>query len=195
MSTDPATLLWGVGALVLVGSGLVARRIRVRHALPMIAGWLAIFSVVFVLFLYRDEARGVWTRAAGELSGGVIVAGRTVRIARDEDGHYWARVAMNGTSERFLIDSGATTTSITPEFAHAAGIDAEAGFPVMVETANGGVVAHRGHATRLVVGSIVRTNAPVLIGGGSSDLNLLGMSFLSTLRAWRVEGTTLVLEP
>jgi aspartyl protease family protein len=64
----------------------------------------------------------------------------------------------------------------------------------MVNTANGAAWMTQATADRLEVGTIVRSDFPVDISS-QEDMNLLGMNFLSTLRGWRVEGNTLVLQP
>ena len=197
MTDDAAQWIWGIGALVLVGSSLLARRPPIGQSIKMALAWIAIFGAAFVLFLFRDEGRAVWARATAELSGNAgQTVGKTLRIKKSDDGHFWVRASVNGKPVQFLIDSGATTTTLTREAAADAGIESAGGFPVMVETANGTVEAQRARMARLDVGPIAQQDAPALIGGGDmGDTNLLGMSFLSSLKSWRVEGATLVLEP
>ena len=190
------SVIWAIGGLVLVSSSLLARRLPLAETLRMALAWIAIFGAAFILFLFRDEGRDVWRRATAELTGETVqAAGTTLRIPRDDDGHYWVRATVNGTSARFLIDSGATTTTIAPELARAAGVEPDGAFKVMVDTANGPVEVDRATVAALTIGTIAQQNVHVLIGADTQqDLNLLGMSFLSTLRSWRVEGTTLILE-
>ena len=94
---------------------------------------------------------------------------------------------------RFLIDSGATTTSISRATAERAGIEPSRGFGAMVQTANGVVTVDRGRAESLEVGPIERRDVAVHISDAFGDMNVIGMNFLSTLSAWGVEGRTLVL--
>ena len=197
MMDEGISAIWGVGALVLVISSLVAQRLPLGKALKMAFAWIAIFGLAFVLFLFKDEGRAVWQRAAAELSGDTgQLDGTTLRLKREDDGHYWVRASINGTPVRFMIDSGATTTTISQASAEAAGIEPSAGFPVLVETANGTVELQRAEIETLNVGGILQRNAKILIGSeGLGDTNLLGMSFLSSLKSWRVEGGTLILEP
>ena len=191
------SFVWGIGALVLVVSSLVAQKLPLGKALKMALTWVAIFGAMFVLFLFKDEGREVWRRATAEISGDAgQVDGTTMRLRREEDGHYWVRAAVNGAPVRFMIDSGATTTTLSQEAARSAGVVPSAGFPVLVETANGTVELQRARIATLGVGTIVQKDAAVLIGSeGLGDTNLLGMSFLSSLKSWRVEGATLILEP
>jgi aspartyl protease family protein len=197
MTDTMAQWLWGIGALVLVGSSLVARRLPVAQTLKMILLWVAIFGFAFVLFLFRDEGRAIWQRAKADVGGNAAqVSGSTIRIRKSDDGHFWVRASVNGKPVNFLIDSGATTTTLSRTSASAANVEPSGGFPVMVETANGTVEAQRARIAMLVVGSIRQQNAPAHIGDkGLGETNLLGMSFLSSLKSWRVEGSTLILEP
>lgn len=197
MSDDAAQWIWGIGALVLVGSSLIARRMPIGQSIKMALAWMAIFGAAFVLFLFRDEGRAVWNRASAELSGNAgQVVGNTLRIKKSEDGHFWVGAKVNGKPVQFLIDSGATVTTLTPQSAADAGIEPQGAFPVMVETANGTVEARRARIETLAVGPITQSDAAAQIGGASmGETNLLGMSFLSSLKSWRVEGDTLILEP
>ena len=191
------TFIWGIGALVLVGSSLVAQKLPLGKALKMVLAWVAIFAGFFALFLFKDEGREVWRRATVELSGDTgQVEGTTLRLKRAEDGHYWVRASINGTPIRFMVDSGATTTTLSPAAAKSAGLEPEGGFPVIVETANGTVEVQRTRIETLVIGNLTQKDAPALIGSDAmGDTNLLGMSFLSSLKSWRAEDSTLILEP
>lgn len=195
---DGVSFVWGLGALVLVGSSLLARRLPLGQTVRIVLVWVAIFGGVFVLFLVRDEGREVWRRASEEVSGRATqsIRGDVVRIRRDDDGHFWVDARVVGQHVRFLIDSGATVTTLTPEVAKSAGVEPEGAFPIMVQTANGLVQARRGRVTKLSVGTIVMSDVPVQIGTAAmGSTNLLGMSFLSELQSWRVEGQYLFLVP
>ena len=96
---------------------------------------------------------------------------------------------------RFLVDSGATVTTLSRGTARDAGIQPEGNFGVMVTTANGAALMDRGTVERLKVGPIECGALPVHISRlEEDDLNVIGMNFLSTLSAWSVEGRTLVLK-
>jgi aspartyl protease family protein len=196
MTDNAAQWIWGIGALVLVGSSLLARRMPIGQSIKMALAWIAIFGAAFVLFLFRDEGRAVWSRATAELSGNAgQTVGNMLRIKKSEDGHFWVGAKVNGKPVQFLIDSGATVTTLTPQSATDASVEPQGAFPVIVETANGMVEAHRAQIETLAVGPITQSDAAAQIGGlGMGATNLLGMSFLSTLKSWRVEGDTLILE-
>ena len=184
-----------IGVLVLVVSALMVRRIPLAHGLKMFVGWVLIFAAAFVVFTLKDEFVALGNRVLLETRGGVeqqAEAGE-VRIRQSPDGHFWVTGDLNGEPVRFLVDSGATTTSISRETAERAGIEPGSGFGAMVQTANGVVMVDRGRAERLEVGPIERRNVAVHISDAFGDLNVIGMNFLSTLSGWSVEGRTLIL--
>lgn len=124
------------------------------------------------------------------------VVGTDVRIPMAPDGHFWARVTINGIERRLLVDSGATITALSAETAAQAGVDASDGLmPIMLRTANGTVQAQTGTIDRLRLGDIEATDLKVVISPALGNVDVLGMNFLSQLASWRVEGRTLVLVP
>jgi aspartyl protease family protein len=191
------TFLYGIGCLVLVISALMTRRIPIGQGLKMFLGWVLIFLAFFVAFTLKDDflalGKRVMTEARGEPQ--MVQAGRELRIKKSLDGHFWVTAKVNGEDVRFLIDSGATTTSISTETARKAGIEPASGFPAMVRTANGVVSVQRGRAETLQVGDIERRNLGVHISEAFGPMNVLGMNFLSSLSGWGVEGQWLVLKP
>ena len=187
---DDARFLYLLALLVFVASALFAHRIPIRQGLRMALAWVAIFGVVFVLFALKDD---LLPALRGDATA--IVAGETTRIRAAEDGHFWVDAEVNGETVRFLVDSGASTTTISAETARRAGIAPSGGFPVVVDTANGIIEVQRGRAERLRLGTIERADVPLHISDRGGETNLLGMSFLSTLSRWGVEGRELVLEP
>jgi aspartyl protease family protein len=185
-------LLYLVLLLVLVGSSLFSRQLPLGKSLRMAVAWVGIFGAVLVLFAFRDEFGAVGQRLRSEVTGAPMVAGTQVRIPMSEDGHYWATAKLNGEAVRFLVDSGATTTTVGRRTAAAAGL--ETGYRVeMVETANGSVTMKKSSAESLTIGPIARSDIGVNISP-RDDINVLGMNFLSSLAGWRVEGRYLVLE-
>lgn len=182
--------------LVLVGSGLAARRLPLGHTLKVSLAWIVIFFLAFAAFAFRNEFSAFGHRLKQEAFGDAQPAqgeGGTVVIRRQDDGHYWVDASVNGQSARFLIDSGASKTTIDRELARRAGI--ETGMRIdVVETANGTVTMRKGVAARLEVGTIVRSDWPISVSE-QPGLAVIGMDVLSSLRGWRVDGDTLVLQP
>lgn len=186
-------LLW----IVLVASALMARRMPWRQNIKLALAWIAIFGFLFVIAAFREDFGAIWQRlklAAYPQNG--IVAGGTLRIPMDSDGHFRVRATLNGMPATFLIDSGATTTAVSSATVERAGIAVDpAGFGVAIETANGTIIARRINIGRLQVGPITREHFAAITAPEFGETNVLGMNFLSSLNRWGVEGSILLLVP
>jgi aspartyl protease family protein len=187
--------LYLVGVLVLVASSFAVRRIPMGQGLKMFAAWMLIFVAAFAVFALKDDFMALGKRmfAEGTGSARVVETGQELRIHKSDDGHFWVDASLNGKTMHFLVDSGATVTSISKGDADRAGIEPSGAFPVMVDTANGVVGVWRGRADSIKLGSIERRDFAVHIG--EDDTNVLGMNFLSSLTSWGVQGEWLVLKP
>jgi aspartyl protease family protein len=197
MTDDTGSLIYAVLLLVLVASSLFARRLPLGETLKLALTWALIFAALFVVFTFRSDLKIVWDRVATEmrLRDGLQEDG-TLRIPKDPSGHFSVTATVNGREVRFMVDSGATTTSMSLGAAKAANVDVStSGFPIIVETANGTTEMQRARLERLNIGPVKRQDFPVLVSDTLGDTNLLGMNFLNTLKGWRVEGDTLVLNP
>lgn len=193
MSDNGPSMVFYILAIVLVASSLVGMRLPIAKAAKMLLAWLAIFGVAFVLFSFRSEFSALGQRLYASAFGTPVESGGELRISMAEDGHFWVRGSVNGESVRFLVDSGASVTTVSAETARSAGIVPTSRKSV-VNTANGRVIMSRAYVDRLEVGSIERREFPIDINEGD-DTNILGMNFLSSLSGWRVERGDLVLRP
>jgi len=156
-------------------------------------GWVAIFGAGFVLFTFRDDLGFIAQRLKTEATGEPIVVGREVRIPMAIDGHFWVQGAINGTPVKFLVDSGATVTTIDRATAARTGATVADARDQLVRTGNGMIRVSRGRAEQFEIAAIERDNVGLHIVDGE-DINVLGMNFLSTLTRWSVEGRWLVLQ-
>jgi aspartyl protease family protein len=198
-STDQAMgSLWYILAIVLVGSALIGRRMRLGSLLGMLLAWVVIFCVVLSLFSFRRELGMVKDRVRSEVTGvpRQRTQGQALRVAVSADGHYWVDGALNGTPTRFLIDSGASVTALSESAARAAGLNVdETGFPMIMQTANGQVEAHRSNVATLSLGPIHASDLPVVVSPAFGEINVIGMNMLSRLKSWGVQDGEMVLTP
>jgi aspartyl protease family protein len=177
---------------MLVLGSLMARREPAAKMLTMALAWIAIFAAGFVLFTFRDNFGWVAQRLRAEAVGTPVEQGRETRIPMAIDGHFWVTAKLNGHDVKFLVDSGATTTTIDRDTAKAAGIEVSARRDQYVRTGNGVIRVSRGRADELIVGTITRRDVGLEIAD-NDDLNVLGMNYLSSLSRWSVEGRWLVM--
>lgn len=179
-------------AAMLVLGALMTRREPAAKLVTMALGWVAIFGAGFVLFTFRDNLGWVGQRLKAEAVGTPVTEGRETRIPMAIDGHFWVDARLNGRDVKFLVDSGATTTTIDRRTAQLAGVEVSSGRDQYVRTGNGVIRVASGRADELTVGPITRNDVALEIAD-NDDLNVLGMNYLSTLRRWSVEGRWLVL--
>ena len=179
-------------AIMLVAGGLMIRREPAAKLLTMALAWVAIFGAGFVLFTFRDNLGWVAQRLKAEAVGTPVQEGQETRIPMAIDGHFWVTAKVNGRDVKFLVDSGATTTTIDRNTARAAGVTVSEQRDRYVRTGNGVIRVASGRADELTVGGITRRDVALEIAD-NDDLNVLGMNYLSSLSRWGVEGRWLVL--
>jgi aspartyl protease family protein len=182
-------------AIMLLLGTLMSRREKPARMLTLMLAWISIFGGGFVLFTFRDDLGYVAQRLRSEATGEPVTAGREVRIPMAIDGHFWVDARLNGQDVKFLVDSGATMTTIGTETARTAGIEVNPQRNQVVRTGNGIIKVATGRADTLEVGPIERRDMNLHIAGTDADLNVLGMNFLSSLQRWGVEGRWLILVP
>lgn len=179
-------------AAMLVLGALMTRREPAAKLFTAALAWIAIFAAGFVLFTFRDNLGWVAQRLRAEAVGTPVSQGRETRIPMAIDGHFWVQAKLNGSDVKFLVDSGATTTTIDRKTALRAGVPVSQGRDLYVRTGNGIVRVASGRADELTIGAITRRNVGLEIAD-NDDLNVLGMNYLSSLSRWGVEGRWLVL--
>ena len=181
-----------MAAMLIVGT-LMARREPLARMATMALTWIALFGAGFILFTFRDDLGLVAQRLRSEATGAPVIAGQELRIPMAIDGHFWVKAELNGVPVKFLVDSGATMTTIGRQTAAEAGVMVSADRSQVVRTGNGMVRVAIGRAGSLAIGTIEREDVGLHIASGE-DLNVLGMNYLSSLDRWGVEGRWLVLE-
>jgi aspartyl protease family protein len=179
-------------AVMLVVGSLMARREPLAKMLTLALAWVAIFAAGFVLFTFRDNFGWVAQRLKAEAVGTPVQQGRETRIPMAIDGHFWVEARLNGQKVRFLVDSGATMTTVDRQTALKAGVQVSPERDQFVRTGNGIIRVSSGRAAELEVGGITRSDVGLQVAD-NDDLNVLGMNFLSSLSRWGVEGRWLVL--
>lgn len=120
-----------------------------------------------------------------EYSAGFAQAERQqVSIPRGEGGHFRVTGSINGQTVNFMVDTGATSVSMSSVQARRLGIDYQlGGTSVRAATASGAVEGYQVNLARVKVGDIELSNVQALVLEGRFPLEvLLGMSWLSRVR-------------
>ena len=195
---ETASLIYSLLLLVLVGSALVSRSLPIGQTLKMALGWVGIFALIFLLVSFRPEMKLIWGRVTGELglASGPEISGAPMTLRKRDDGHFWVDADVNGHRVEFMVDSGATFTALSAPAARDAGVEPDAfSMKIAIGTANGTIEADRATVSELRLGSLVMQDHAIVVAEAFGDTNVLGMNFLSALKSWRVEGSSMILTP
>lgn len=185
----------GVAALVSAGVFRSGRLLRPQH-LKYAAVWAGVIAVLALGFAYRDEFDGVGRRLKLAFSAGdpVASAAHEMIVPQDADGGYALVAKVNGQRVRFVVDTGATDTVLSPDDARRIGVDMDKlSYVVESETANGKGYGAPFVADRFEVGPLSLANFRVTVNKAPMSASLLGMSFLGKLESFHVEDGKLIL--
>jgi aspartyl protease family protein len=193
-----ANLAWTGTILILVVAGFRRQFMaRLGDNLRALLAWALIGLALVIGYSYRDRIQGVSSRVLGDLRPGTATSASdgAVTITRRADGDFRVEAEVNGRSQPFLFDTGASSVVLTAENAASLGLrPAASDFTARVSTANGITYAAPIQLDSLSVGTITehRVNAMVAKPGALSA-NLLGQTFLTRLSGYEVRGDRLIL--
>ena len=181
-------------ALIMFGMG---RSISVGKTLKYLAIWTALLIALIYAYSFRDGLNTAYMRVKGELLPTVPqgTGNGNVTLRRNSNGHFAARVMVNGKPATFLVDTGASSVVLPWRVADELGYDPNSlPFILTVGTANGSAIAAPIRIGRMEMGDIVLENVEAMVvEEGKLSQPLLGMSFLNRLHGYDVTGNTLTL--
>ena len=194
---DQARLIQAVTLIVLIGAGLVfSPRLNLKGALKYIVIWGLIGLAVFTAYAFRGEFNQIGARISGELlpSQAVETGQGEITIRRGSDGHFHLSADVNGTSIRFLVDTGASVVTLSRQDAGRTGfIVNDLEFTQQYQTANGTAWGARIRLDRISAGPIQVDGIRAAILDSEIGSSLLGLSFLDKLSEVSVQGDTMTL--
>ena len=120
-------------------------------------------------------------------------ASGSIVMTADAQGHFFATGNINGTSVRFLVDTGATMVSLGATDARRIGLDFNSGQKGMSQTANGQALVSKVKLDTVRIGDTTLHNVDALIHQNDMPVALLGMSFLNRMEMQR-DGSTMTLK-
>lgn len=134
----------------------------------LLAFWFAVMGIVYVGMNHYLKPRPVVITAEGDL-----------KIPRHRDGHFYVQGSINGKPLMLMIDTGASSVTVSEEFARRAGL--QGGEPTTFTTANGQIRGRLVRGVAVSAGPLSVSAATVGVGlvGGQDDQGLLGQNFLS----------------
>lgn len=198
------SLAFGVVLLIWFGGWLMhAYEGRLARAVRDLAIWTLLGLALVAGYSFREEFAFLGRRVVGELMPpgevlpveGARPGDAAVRIRRRSDGHFVARVEVDGNGLSMLVDTGASAVVLSPSDARRIGINVDGlTYSVPVNTANGTTYAAAVKLRRIAIGKIAVPGVEALVARpGALNESLLGMTFLRRLKSYEFSGDYLTL--
>lgn len=124
--------------------------------------------------------------------GGGGGSGDKIVLSASSGGHFLKQGQINGKSVQLMVDTGATSVSLSLEDAKRIGLNYTAGRPVRISTANGTTQGWVVSLSSVRLGDVEVTNVEGVVSSGSMPYVLLGNSFLNRFQMTRT-GDQMVL--
>ncbi|WP_293902733.1 TIGR02281 family clan AA aspartic protease [Phenylobacterium sp.] len=195
---DWASVGYSAGVLILLASGLARfRREAVGRYLRHAAIWVAIVAVLALGLAYREELAGVPQRLRLAFSPGapVTTGDHELVIPQNDQGGFVVVGKVNGQRVRFVVDTGATDTVLSPDDARRLGIPVDSlAYESEAETANGTGYGAPYAVQSLEIGPIAMGDFKLTINKAPISSSLLGLSFLNRLESFEFRGRKLILK-
>ena len=127
------------------------------------------------------------------VGAGSADGGNKIVMTADGQGHFFTNGSVNGSSLRFMVDTGATSIAIGASDARRLRLNLENGQRGMVSTANGNALVTRIMLDSVRIGDVLLHNVEAVVLTTEMPAALLGMSFLNRMEMVR-DGNTMTLK-
>jgi aspartyl protease family protein len=175
---------------------LVRSGLRIPQLLKYSSAWLGIFCVIFLGYVYQNTLSDVLATLKNHLMpyAGKENSDGSVSFIRDQNGHFQIEALVEGKPIRFMVDTGATRTTLTVEDAESLGINTQnLSYDQLTHTANGSVYVAKIRLSDIKIGPIVVLAVRASVIKNMDGCSLLGMSFLEKIKGYKVEEDRLTL--
>ena len=191
MTTDDIGQLAYLSLLLLALSIwlFAANRNRLSQSLQQMAIWFLIFLGLITAYGFRDVIRDQLTPKTT-----FVLSQDSVVLRRSPDGHFQARLQVNGVPVDFIVDTGASEIVLTQRDAVRIGFDPnELRYYGRASTANGSVRTADVRLEVVKLGDITDYGLTASVNEGDLFGSLLGMSYLNRFSEVRISGDEMFL--
>ncbi len=175
--------------MAIVSGVFYSYRERLGTAVQHAAIWILIFLGATLAYGFKDQLTSqLYPGTAQSVSDG------TIALRRSDDGHFYARLQINGTEIRFMVDTGATNLVLSQKDARRIGLNMEnLNYVLPTDTANGRVYGAGVVLDQVELGGFVDRDVRAMVNGGRMSDSLLGMTYLDRYRSFSVKGDRMLL--
>lgn len=198
-SDSSLNLVYLLILLAVIAVGLLPHLKRSpSKSLRSAAIWIGLMFLLVGVYSFKDDFKQLTSRIKAELmpAYATVKNDGSISFKKSQNGHFYIMAKINGTSIRFLLDTGATDITLSLADAKNAGINtSNLRFDKIYNTANGQVKGAIINIYRLDIGNLQMEDVKASVNAGDMDISLLGMSFLEQTSGYEVRGNTLTIWP
>lgn len=153
-----------------------------------LAIWLVIILVVALLYNNRFLFKDFVPYQAYDTGNNEL------KITKSNDNHFYIAINIDNKKVLFLIDTGATTTTLTLNDAKKLGIDIDRlNFNIPLNTANGVSFGASTEVYNIKIGDFTIDSMWVIVSKDLDGKSLLGMNFLNKLNGYDIRQDKMTL--
>lgn len=161
-----------------------SNRHRMGQNLRQAAIWVLIFLGAITAYGFKDIIQQQLTPNTT-----FAVSDTEIALRRSNDGHFYARLLVNGTPVDFVVDTGASGIVLTKNDAERVGFDlSELEFWGTASTANGQVGTADVRLEIVKIGEITDYGLRAAVNEGELFNSLLGLTYLDLFSEVRIKG-------
>jgi len=190
------SLIQSIVILSVLLFGLLNKNVSVKFILTNVLMWCSVGLVLITLYTYQYDLKTFANRILGSLnpSSSIENTDHSISFQASYNGHFLIDAKVNNKVIHFLLDTGASFTTLTRKSAELIGIDTSVlNYNIPISTANGRSFAASTMIDQLEIGHLKVKNIIVYIVQSGLDVSLLGMNFLNGLDKYEVSQGRLTL--
>ncbi len=198
ITLDNDKLLYTIYTVLVLSALIIAifnSKTPFKQLIKAAGAWVIIIGVLLIGFSYKSELVRIYNRVYANLIPGNYVKDnkKTVIVYANQYGHYYVNSITQGANIKYLIDTGATTVSLTRADAEKIGIDInKLNYTQKVSTANGILLSAPVKLDYIQINDIIVEDIRASVSQDNGlEKSLLGMSFLNKLNSFEVSDDSL----
>ncbi len=181
---------------VLLNSLANKKDLGIKQATKYLVVWSVIALVAVLIYSYRYQFFEIKNRVVTELTPStpsINNLGQIV-IKASQDGHFYLDTKINGIAVRFMIDTGASDTTLNKNDAQRIGINLnDLIFNRVYQTANGKSLGAAVQLDEFEIGTMKFQNVGATVNSADMGTSLLGMNFLKQLKKYEFYEDKLII--
>jgi len=189
-----ASVIYSFLLLSFLLVGFLSRKISLSLIIKNATIWVFVFLILVAIYSYKQEVENIFIRLYSNIDPSYNLSDEdnTVEIRKNTSGHYYVNAEINGAEVRFLVDTGASMTTLTYDDALRIGVkEQDLRFDRVISTANGSNKAAYYIIKNVIIGNISVKTLKIYIIKDGLTVSLLGMNFLNQVRSFEFDNNTL----